>query len=96
MHLKRKALYAIAVLLTGLFILHACTSSFNSVSGELEIVTFEGSGGGSGYPGQIPYAPLILPEELLTETLVQKMGMAVKLEPEFVPDEIIVKYRSGV
>ena len=97
MRVNRKAPYIIALLLTSLFILHACTSSSSvtSISGQLEIVTYGQSGGESDPLEAVPLTPMRLPEELLSEFIQQTMQMPVALEPEFVPDEIIVKYKSG-
>jgi serine protease len=96
MRVNRKAPYIIALLLTCLFILHACSSSsFTSISGQLEIVTYGQSGGESEPLEVVPLTPMRLPEELLSEFIQQTMQMPVALEPEFVPDEIIVKYKSG-
>jgi serine protease len=98
MRVKRKGLYIAAVLLICLFFLHACTSSNTSItliSGQLEIVTY-GQGGGESDPlAAVPLTPMRLPDELLSEFIQQTMQLPMSPEPEFVPDEIIVKYKSG-
>ena len=97
MRVNRKAPYIIALLLTSLFILHACTSSSSvtSIFGQLEIVTYGQSGGESEPLEVVPLTPMRLPEELLSEFMLETIQLPVALEPEFVPDEIIVKYKSG-
>jgi serine protease len=97
MRVNRKAPYIIALLLTSLFILHACTSSSSvtSISGQLEIVTYGQRGGESDPLEAVPLTPMRLPEELLSEFMLETMQLSVALEPDFVPDEIIVKYKSG-
>ena len=96
MRVNRKALHIAAVLLIGLLVLHACTSSsVTSISGQLRIVSFEGTGGEGEPLESVPVSPLRLPEELLSEFMLETMQLPVALEPEFVPDEIIVKYKSG-
>jgi|GEM_PF-2072280 len=96
MGVKRKGLYITAVLFIGLLILHACTSSYDSITGQLQIVTY-GQSMGDGDPLETAaVSPLKIPETLLTEFMREKIKVPVSMEPEFVPDEIIVKYKSGL
>jgi len=96
MGVKRKGLYITAVLFIGLLILHACTSSYDSITGQLQIVTYGQSVEEDEPLETITISPLKIPETLLTEFMREKIKMPVSIEPEFVPDEIIVKYKSGL
>jgi serine protease len=96
MRVNRKGLYIAVFLIIGMLFLHACTSSSGtSISGQLRIVSFEGTGGEGEPLESAPVSPLRLPEELLSEFMFKTMQIPMGLEPEFVPDEIIVKYIPG-
>jgi serine protease len=93
---KRKALSAACVLFAGLLTLYACNSTSNSVSGQLSIVTFEGSSAGVETLGDFPFSSIRLPKRIALQQGISMAKPPVSAEPEFVPDEIIVQYRSGV
>jgi serine protease len=93
---KRKALSVAGVLVAGLLCLYACTSTSTSVSGQLSIVTFEGSSAGVEVLGDVPLSSIRLPKRIALEQGLRIAKPPVRTEAEFVPDEIIVQYRPGV
>ena len=96
MHVKRKALFVAAVLIAGLFSLYACTSSSTSVSGQLSIVTFEGSGDVREPLEDIPFSNLKLADLPVSGLSLGEKAPSHSPDTEFVPDEIIIQYRPGV
>ena len=84
MGVKRKGLYITAVLFIGLLVLHACTSYYDSITGYLEIVTYSQDMGDveSGAHD--------------TEFLSANTQVTGSIEPEFIPGEIIVRYKPGL
>jgi serine protease len=96
MVVKRKVLYIIAVLCIGMFIMHACTSYYDSITGQMEIVTYSQSQGGGETGGTHTVTPLKIPDTFLSDLIRQHIEIPVEREPEFVPGEIIVKYKPGL
>ena len=100
MRAKRKVLFVAVVLAAGSLLIHACTWTSTSVSGQLSIVTFEGTTSEAENLDSIPLSSIRFPRQIPRG---QDISMAqLPLEsghefgPEFMPDEIIVQYRYGV
>ena len=96
MRAKRKVLFVAGVLAAASLFIHACTSTSTSISGQLSIVTFEGTGTGVQSLGDIPLSSIRLPRQISGGQGISMAQLPLESEPEFVPDEIIVQYRSGV
>jgi serine protease len=70
--------------------------SDTSVSGHLIIGTVQATGSGTILAGDFPFSNLNLPDETHSGHVPRKTSKAGSSEPEFIPGEIIVRYKPGI
>jgi serine protease len=96
MPVNRKALIAFALLAAGLASLLSCTSSSTTISGQLSTITFTGTGSEEEVAHPLPIGPIRVPERYLSDISIGRLPDRHQPEAEFIPDEILVRYKPGV